>query len=722
MDTVTPVPLRAEDPVAVIGMALRLPGADTPDAFWRNLREGVESVTEFSDADLLAAGVPPEALHDPARVRARPVVEGPELFDADFFGYSPAEAAAIDPQHRLFLECAWEALESAGHDPRGDGDLSVSVFAGTGPDSYFLNHLHPHRARAGQGPSFEGLLGNSGDFLASRVSYKLDLTGASVTVQAGCSTSLVAVHLAAASLITGESDLALAGGSTLYFPQRAGYLYREGGINSPDGRCRAFDARAAGTTPGDGVTVLVLRRLADALDAGDPVLGVLRGSAVNNDGAAKAGFTAPAVDPQSDVAAEALAVAGLSPSDIDYVEAHGTGTPMGDALEITALTEGYAGAPRGGCRIGTAKPNVGDTWAAAGAVGLAKVLLAFAHEELPPTINRSGPHPDIDFTAGPFTLTTEPTPFKRGERPRRAAVHTFGVGGTNAHVVLEEPPPVPPSPPEATGWYALPLSARDPDALTAVAARLADHLGARHDLALADVAHTLAVGRTPFAHRAVVVAGGRREAVTALRALAAAGPGAESAVGEGWLVVRAIGAPPAAPEGLSRGTVRAAATWAGGGRIWQGPPPPGPARRVALPTYPFRRRRHWVDPPAPAAAAAVDAAAPERERHPRPALGTVHTPPEEGLETLVAQVWQDALGFTGLGRDDDFFDLGGHSLLASRIVGSLRGRLPVPTGLDDLLTAPATVAGHARRLAARLHAELATLTDEEAARLAAGLG
>ncbi|MFB9839286.1 beta-ketoacyl [acyl carrier protein] synthase domain-containing protein, partial [Actinoallomurus acaciae] len=382
---------RGERPpaVAVIGMAVRLPGASTPEAFWRNLRAGVESVTTFSDDDLLAAGSSPD---DPALVRSRPVLADPEWFDAAFFGYSPGEAATIDPQHRLFLECAWEALEAAGRPPRAHRDLSVSVFAGAGPDTYFLHNLHPYG-----GGALDNLVGNSGDFLAARVSYQLDLTGPSVNVQAGCSTSLVAVHLAVQSLLGGESDLALAGGTTIYFPQRGGYTYREGGVNSPDGHCRAFDAGADGTTPGDGVVVLALRRLADAIEAGDPVLGLIRGTAVNNDGGRKSGFTAPAVDPQVDVVAEALGVAGVAPADVGYVEAHGTGTRMGDALEITALAEGYAGAPPGSCRLGTAKPNVGDTWAAAGAVGLAKVLLAFEHEELPPTINCAEPNPAIDF-------------------------------------------------------------------------------------------------------------------------------------------------------------------------------------------------------------------------------------------------------------------------------------------------------------------------------------
>ncbi|WP_333769285.1 alpha/beta fold hydrolase [Streptomyces sp. IBSBF 2435] len=739
--------LPAAEPVAVVGMAVRLPGADTPEAFWRNLRGGVESLSTFTDEDLIASGLPPSALTDPARVRTRPVIDGPEFFDAGFFGYSPGEAAATDPQHRLFLECAWEALESAGHDPRGFADDSVSVFGGTGPDSYFLHHLHPHHAAGGPGAgSFQDLLGNSGDFLASRVSYKLDLTGPSVSVQAGCSTSLVAVHLAVQSLLAGESDVALAGGSTVYFPQRAGYVHREGGVNSPDGRCRAFDARATGTTPGDGVAVLALRRLSDALAAGDPVLGLIRGTAVNNDGAAKASFTAPAVDPQSDVAAEALAVAGLGPADIDYVEAHGTGTPVGDALEIAALTDGYSGVPAGGCRLGSAKPNVGDTWAAAGAVGLVKVLLALDHQELPPVINCTEPNPAIDFAAGPFRLNTEVTAWTRGDRPRRAAVHTFGIGGTNAHVVLEEAPrATAPAPEEEDGrWHVLPLSARGDSALRAQAARLADHLEARPGLRLDAVAHTLLTGRARFARRAAVLARGRAEALLALRALA---DGAAAESGPGWTLLRPAADPrtgsgaPAAPgtgpgaAGRPTGTTRAAGQadacdaaperavrqarqWVDGGDGEPAQAAGGPRQRVVLPTYPFERVRHWVAPPLFAGTAPTATTPPQ----PRPPLETPYAPPADQLEDLVAEVWGNALGIKGVGRDDNFFDLGGHSLIAAHVTTALREILPVSVGLTDLLDAPPTMAAHAERLRPRLHDALSALPAEEAAALAAQLG
>ncbi|WP_435132414.1 beta-ketoacyl synthase N-terminal-like domain-containing protein [Actinacidiphila sp. bgisy144] len=721
----TPLPAGSVDPVAVVGMAVRLPGADTPEDFWRNLRAGTESLTSSTDEDLAEAGLPPSAAADPARVRTRPVLEGAEFFDAAFFGYSPGDADVMDPQHRLFLECAWEALESAGYDPRGLAERAVSVFGGTGPDSYFLHHLHPHRRAAGPGAGpVQHLLGNSADFLAPRVSYVLDLTGPSVTVQAGCSTSLVAVHLAVQSLLTGESDLALAGGATVYFPQRAGYVHREGGVNSPDGHCRAFDAAAAGTTPGDGVAVLALRRLSDARAAGDPVLGLIRGTAVNNDGGGKAGFTAPAVDPQTDVAAEALALAGLEPADIDYLEAHGTGTPMGDALEVTALAEAYASAGPGRLRLGTHKPNVGDTWAAAGAVGLVKVLLSLAHEELPPLANWQRPHPEIDFARTPFRLAAEASAWPRGERPRRAAVHTFGIGGTNAHVVLQEAPPAPARPgppaPRAGRVHVLPLSARSDGAVRAQAARLAAHLERHPELPLDAVAFTLLTGRARFARRAAVLAGDRDGALAALRVLAAGGT---PSYGPGWAVLRPGGgaAEPAAEESYGEAAaLRQAAAWVAGGEGEPAVAPDGVRQRVVLPTYPFERARHWVAPP-PYAGEPGAAGAAAGQPHPRPALENAYAAPSDRLEELVAGAWGDALGISGIGRDDNFFDLGGHSLLAAHVTATLRGVLPVPTDATDLLAAPPTPAGHADRLRDRLHTALGALTDDEAAALAAKL-
>ncbi|GAA1297074.1 type I polyketide synthase [Saccharothrix xinjiangensis] len=501
--------------IAVIGLAGRFPRCGGVDDFWQVLREGVEAFTHFDDDDLLDAGLPARGLANPDRVRARPILDGIDLFDADFFGYSPREAEVIDPQQRLFLECCWEAMESAGYDPeRFTG--AAGVFGGGGPSSYFLSNLYNNPPFMRSVGMFPAMLGNDKDFLAPRVSYKLNLRGPSINVVTGCSTSLVAVHLAVQSLLGGESDIALAGGTMISVPQRAGYLYQEGSVMSPDGHCRAFDADAEGTVPGDGVAVVLLKRLSDALDDRDHVLGVIRGSAVNNDGSAKAGFTAPSVEGQANVIAEALAVADVDPATIDYVETHGTGTRLGDAVEITALTQAFDTPLRQFCRIGTLKPNIGHTDTAAGALALIKVLLALRHEQIPPCINVRTPNPRIDFANSPFRLNTELSGWPRADRPRRAAVSSFTVGGTNAHVIVEEAPLRPARGGPERPYHLVVLSARSATALNSMSANLLDHLERNPGLDIADVAHTLQVGRRVFEHRAAFACRDVDDAVAAL--------------------------------------------------------------------------------------------------------------------------------------------------------------------------------------------------------------
>ncbi|HEV2845117.1 MAG TPA: polyketide synthase, partial [Thermoanaerobaculia bacterium] len=425
------------DGIAIVGMAGRFPGARRLDQFWRNLRDGVEAIHDLTGEDLASAGVPPGLAALPGYVRRSPCLEEIELFDADFFGINPGEAEVLDPQHRLFLECAWEALEDAGYDaPRFPG--WIGVYAGVAQSGYLLSNL---RAGEAQDPlrSLQIQLATDKDHLATRVSYKLDLKGPSLTVQTACSSSLVAVDLARQSLLAYGCDMALAGGVTVAVPHRAGYLYQEGGILSPDGRCRAFDERAAGTLFGSGVGIVVLKRLRDALADGDSIRAVIKGSAVNNDGALKVGYTAPGVEGQAAVIAMAQGVAGVHPETIAYVEAHGTGTPLGDQIEIEALTQAFrAGtARRGFCAIGSVKASIGHLETAAGVAGLIKTVLALEHAEIPPSLNCERPNPGIDFTASPFYVNTSLRPWTAGPGPRRAGVSSFGMGGTNAHVVLE---------------------------------------------------------------------------------------------------------------------------------------------------------------------------------------------------------------------------------------------------------------------------------------------
>jgi non-ribosomal peptide synthase protein (TIGR01720 family) len=492
----------APEGIAVIGMAGRFPGAASVEALWRVLEEGREGVTFFTPEALAAAGVRAETLADPDYVPAGGVLEGVELFDAAFFSMTPAEAALTPPEHRLFLECAREALEGAGHAARGK---RVGVFAGVGFNSYLAGHVWPALARDG-GDAFQAMLANAGDHLATRVAYRLDLRGPCLTVQTACSTSLVAIHYACQSLASGECDVAVAGGASVGLPQLAGYRYEEGGILSSDGHCRPFDARAEGTVSASGVALVVLRRLEDALADGDPVDAVILGSAVNNDGAAKVGYTAPSVDGQAAVIAEALAVAGVEPETVGYVEAHGTGTALGDPIEVAALARVYgAGPPRPGtCVLGALKGNLGHMDAAAGAAGLIKTVLSLRHGRIPGTLHFQTPHPEIPFADTPFHLSAGVREWPAGATPRRAAVSSFGIGGTNAHVVLEEAPARVPSPTRRP-WHLLPLSTRSAAALEPAAAALAAALRADGAPALADAAHTLQAARQPFPHRRAVV-------------------------------------------------------------------------------------------------------------------------------------------------------------------------------------------------------------------------
>jgi acyl transferase domain-containing protein/acyl carrier protein len=502
--------------IAIIGLAGRFPGARNVDEFWQNLRGGVESISHFSDEELKAAGVDAALLSDARYVKARGVLEDTDLFDASFFGFSPHEAELTNPQHRLLLECAWETLEVAGYDPEAYSG-SIGVFAGLSSNAYILN-LYANRSVADPAGAFQFIIGNDKDHAPTRVSYLLNLRGPSMNVQTACSSSLVAVYLACQSLLGRQCDMALAGGASVSDVQKAGYWYVEGGIKSPDGHCRAFDAGAQGTVGGSGLGLVLLKRMADALADGDCIHAVIKGAATNNDGAARVGYTAPSVNGQAEVIAEALAVAGVDAETIGYVEAHGTGTPLGDPIEVAALTQAFSmsARARGFCAIGSVKTNIGHLDAAAGVAGLIKAILALKHKEIPPSLHFSSPNPRIDFANSPFYVNQSLSAWKRGATQRRASVSSFGMGGTNAHVILEEAPPQRPSP---TGrlWHLLPLSARTEPALNAATANLSHYLQTHPDLNLADVAYTLQVGRRAFKHRCVFICQTLAGAVDALK-------------------------------------------------------------------------------------------------------------------------------------------------------------------------------------------------------------
>lgn len=653
--------------IAVIGMAGRFPGAPDVSTYWRNLRDGMDAIARFSAESARAAGVPERMLRDPGYVRAGGLLDDVAGFDAPLFGCTRREASIMDPQQRLFLECAWEALEDAGYDPaRFPG--RIGVYGGVSPSTYRLRYLSEQDGSPVRSLATSQLtLGTDKDYLATRVSYLLNLTGPSMTVQAACATSLAAVHLAAQTLLLHQADLMLAGGASIHLPQEAGYRYEEGGIFAPDGRCRPFDAAASGTVPGNGAGVVVLKRLTDAVRDGDRIRAVITGSAMNNDGHNKISFTAPGVGAQAEVVAEAQAVAGVDPRTVSYVEANGTGTPLGDLIEVRALTHAFrAGTPDVGfCALGSVKSGIGHLDAAAGVAGLIKTVLALENRALPPTVHFDRPNPACDLERSPFFVTDRLRPWD-SDGPRTAGVCAFGIGGTNVHLIVEQAP----APPASRGpeRVVLALSALTAAALSRSAANLAAHLRRHPEQELADIAHTLHIGRRELPYRLAVVVRDRDEAATAL---VDAAP------------VLATGNPMPAPADADLDALDAAARlWSAGASIDWARFTGATRRRVSLPTYPFERQRCWVEPPRPAQLA-------------RTAPSGV-----ESLHDVVAEVWRRGFGLDReIAPEEDFFALGGRSLLmvtmATELGDRLGTRVPVPLLYDN-----PTFAGMTRALAA----------------------
>jgi acyl transferase domain-containing protein/thioesterase domain-containing protein/acyl carrier protein len=507
----------ADSDVAVVGMSGRFPGAPDVDTLWTRVLAGDDCLTDLDPRSVIADGVDETVVRDPDYVLRTGVIEAVEMFDHEFFGIGRRDASVMDPQHRHFLECSWEALEAAGHTPEGFPG-AIGVFGGSGMNTYLLHNLLTNPALVEQlGWFLIRHTGNDKDFLTTSVSYRLGLEGPSVNVQTACSTSLVAVHLAVQSLLTFECDLALAGGVTIEFPHGRGYHYREGEILSPDGHCRAFDAASDGTVLTGGVGVVALRRLTDAIEDGDPILAVIKGTAINNDGNRKVGFLAPSVDGHADVVKEALAVSGVGARTISMLEAHGTGTAVGDPIEVAALTEAFRSSTDdiGFCRLVSTKPNIGHLDTAAGAASLIKVVQALRHRTLPPLANHTAPSPLVDIEQTPFTLSGSAEPWN-AIGPRRAGVSSLGVGGTNAHVIVEEAPTLRSTPP-AEPSQLLVISGANRTAVDAASDRLAAFIEATPDINIADVAHTLMVGRRPMRHRRVVAVTDARTAPLQLR-------------------------------------------------------------------------------------------------------------------------------------------------------------------------------------------------------------
>ncbi|WP_432092904.1 beta-ketoacyl synthase N-terminal-like domain-containing protein [Streptomyces sp. bgisy100] len=656
----------AQEPLAVVGMAVRLPGARTLDAFWQNLLDGSSMVTEFTDEELASAGVSERMRAHPNHVARGVVLEDIDRFDADFFDFTPQEARVTDPQHRVFLETCWRALEDAGVSPKAFPG-AIGVFASSTMSSYLLHNILGSDEAADTGDlNYPVLIGNDKDFLASRVSYKLGLTGPSMTVQSACSSSLVALHQAASSLRSRESDVVLAGGVSITVPQRTGHLHKEGGIGSPDGHCRPFDEAAAGTIRGNGAGVVVLKRLSDALQDRDRVYAVLRGSAVNNDGPDKIGFTAPSVRGQARAVSAALTAAATDADEIGYVEAHGTGTAVGDPLEIRALSQAHDATRE--CALGSIKANLGHLDAAAGVVGFIKTALVLHHQVVPPQINFSAVNPHIPLSRSRYVIHTEA--HVPAEPITAAAVSSFGIGGTNGHCVLGSHTPETRTEPPAPGTYVLVLSAKTSDALVRQAEQLRAHLDTSRPR-LDDLAFTLGLGRVHWPERLAVQAGSLDEARAGLDAFLDSGARSGNSSAPHPFVTGAK----ADPELL--------------GDL-------GAARKISLPAYPLEPTSHWIEPvsPGPATAAPEPTATPPAE-----AAGD-GVFPESELQAQVVAALQKVLGADDISLDDDFFDLGGDSLAAVDAAGILFDTYRVDIGVDTFadLRTPRAVSTHLAQL------------------------
>ncbi len=671
------------DAIAIVGMSGRFPGAEDVNAFWNNLAGGRETITRFPEEETEFSMATAAARAKGATfVRARGILEGADLFDAEFFRIQPREAEIMDPQHRIFLECAWEAIESAGYNSETYPGL-IGVYAGSSLSSYLLSNLNqtPEALAkfAGGYPvgDFSTMLGNERDYLPTRVAYKLNLRGPSMAIQTACSTSLVAVCQACTALQAYQCDMALAGGVSVTFPQKREYLYEEDGMISPDGVCRSFDAEAQGTVFSHGSGVVLLKRLADAEAAGDTVLAVIRGYALNNDGSEKIGFAAPGLHAQASVIASAQALADVDPASISYIEAHGTGTPLGDPIEVAALTKAFregGSSGTGFCALGSAKTNVGHLDVAAGVTGLIKTILQLRHEFIPPLLHFRSPNPRIDFVGSPFFPADQPRSWPRAGAPRRAGVSSFGVGGTNAHVVIEEAPEVLLKAPARRSQLLL-LSARSPAALQRMSERLAYHLEDQPGLDLADVSFTLAVGRKAFGYRRALVAASVAEAIRGLR---------ESGTGIVSLPENPNRAATDLLAALST-AVDPAPLQALLGDLWVGGASPDwtvyfaaeKRRRVPLPTYPFERKRFWVEP---ASKMIEEIDGPAFEEEPAPA-GDRRTPLLETLRDLVEE-----LSGRMIEEDDTSFnELGFDSLLLTQVSQAVFTRFGVKVSFRQLL-------------------------------------
>ncbi|WP_188307787.1 type I polyketide synthase, partial [Streptomyces sp. CBMA123] len=691
--------------VAIVGLALRFPGADTPEQYWRNIVDGVRSTTRFTEEELAAAGLRPEEYRHPDYVPVTGALPDTDRFDAEAFGISGTEAALMDPQQRLLLEICRQALEDGGYDAP-DPHRRVGVFAGTGMTLYALRTYYQHTLAATVDPAepvpaLQTAIGNQADFAATRVAYRLGLTGPAIGVQTACSTSLVAVHLAAQSLLAGDCDLALAGAAALHIPQAAGYRYQEGSILAPDGVCRAFDAAAAGTVGGNGVAAVLLKRLDRALADGDTVHGVILASAVNNDGGQKVGYTAPSVDGQAAVVGRALDLAGVPAESVGYIEAHGTGTPLGDPIEFRALAQAFRARTQAAdfCSLGSVKPNIGHLDTCAGMAGLIKALLVLRHGTIPPLVGFSRPNPALELTGSPFRLSAQRHDWPAGPTPRRAGVSALGVGGTNAHLVLEEAPATAaprgtdgPGPRQAP--TVLPLSARTEQGLADLARLLRDRLATGPAPAPGDLPLTLGGGRRALRHRLAVTGAGPEELRRGLEAHVGPAPAG-----------RTTGAVPGRRE-ARRGDVQPVLLFTGQGAQYRGMAAElhraFPVFRAVLEECDRLHREAWDEPLLPLLLDAVPQGADDAwtTEAAQPALFA--------LQAAYLRLWQElglrpaAVAGHSAGEYAAFHAAGALDLADGMFLTALRGRLmhraTGPGAMTAVMAGPQRLAALADRL------------------------
>jgi 3-oxoacyl-(acyl-carrier-protein) synthase len=671
--------------IAIIGMAGSFPGAADIEAFRENLERGVESISFFSPRELIEAGHDPAEVEHPDYVKAISVMADKQYFDAAFFGYLDEEARLMDPQMRVFHQCVWTALEDAGYDP-DTYPGQTGLFAGAGSSLNWEAYVVQASVERGIDGFYAGQLRDK-DFMPSRIAYKLNLKGPSVFVKTACSTSLVALHMACRALLTGDCRMAIAGGVSIKNEFKTGYMYKEGLVASPDGHCRAFDADSRGAVSGEGAVAVILKKLKTALADGDHVHAVIKGSAVNNDGLRKVGFTAPSMDGQAEAIRLAHKMARVEPRSISYVEAHGTGTVLGDPVEIAALTQVFGTSEEKYCALGSVKSNIGHLDEAGGGAGLIKTVLALKHKQIPPSLHYRAANPELGLEESPFYINTRLRRWENPGYPLRAGVSAFGIGGNNAHVILEEAP-VLPSTPLTGGYYLFVLSARTEAALERMTENLRVFLKNHRDISPADAAYTLQIGRRALECRRFWVCKDISEAADMLSA-----PGAPGACRTG-IVPKGARKDEFAWPGEARDSrevlEEAGMQWLQGAAVdWRELYGDSPPRRVPLPTYSFEKTAYPVAVDAfkmmmqrrePVAPGTVEEAEAGHRSMPRPDLDTEYLEPAGETETKLAQIWQEVLGYDRVGAADDFFRLGGHSLkavaLAARVHRDFRVHMP----------------------------------------------